>query len=182
MGKYRQDVLYMPLIRGDKYKQQIIMIEILKKLFFKQKKNITLELSCHYPEEHLLAGEITYFGPEMSAGEVPKIHQLDTGSSLQYWLECAHRINTGKVYLRIIYRTYRYGTMEAARIAYFKYIGIQQVVFPAEGQETIQIEGKQYPLEIFAPNEGLTSQDFTSRYRHLAGREGVIIHFSDFRY
>lgn len=156
------------------------MLEKLKSLLGISKEAITMELPFYYPNWHPRVGESTHFASKTIGANGSKKHHLCLDGSISE--QEADRINKGKAYLRLIYRIYSQGNTEDIRIACYRKIRLQQVIIPSVGQNFILVDGKEVALPDFAQNEGLFPEDFEDWYAFAAGRQVVIVQFTDFSY
>lgn len=156
------------------------MLKKLKSLLGISKEAITLELPFHYPDWHPRVGESTHFASKTIDANGSKKHHLCLDGSIRE--QEADRINEGKAYVRLIYRIHSQGDVTDIRIACCRRIRLQQAIIPPTGQNFILIDGKEVPLPDFAHNEGLYPEDFKDWYAFAAGRQVVVVQFTDFSY
>lgn len=175
-------------------------------------KQIVLPLASRFPVGHLKKGQITGFPEKVIKGtkRVSKKYLAPSIYSYPYWrLKSNIRFYKGVFCLfghppgkwaynvelinshdaelsirRWIGRPYHTPQLEVKRL---KKIGIQQVQMTWESdieQPTVFIDGKRIlNVEQLAANDGMTLDDFVSWFFKTSDTfEGVIIHFTDFRY
>ena len=136
-------------------------------------KQIVLPLASRFPAGHLKGGQLTGFPEKVIKGT--KIHTFreDPGK----WEYNMKQINSRNAELSIrrwIGRPYHTPQLEVKRL---RKIGIQQVRMTWDS-------GKQLlNVEELAANDGMTLDDFVSWFFKTSDTfEGVVIHFTDFRY
>lgn len=146
-------------------------------------KQIVLPLASRFPAGHLKRGQLTGFPEKVIKGT--KIHTFrEDPGKWAYNMELINSHNAELSIRRWIGRPYHTPQLEVKRL---KKIGIQQVQMTWESdieQPTVFIDGKRIlNVEQLAANDGMTLDDFVSWFFKTSNTfEGVIIHFTDFRY
>lgn len=146
-------------------------------------KQVVLPISSRFPAGHVKKGQLTNF-PEKIIKRT-KIHTLR--DDVEKWKFNAEWINSGNAVLSIrrwIGRPYHTPQLEVKRL---NKIGIQQVTMSYDidtEQPAVFVDGKRIlDIEGMAANDGMTYDEFVSWFFKTSDTfEGVIIHFTDFRY
>ena len=166
----------------------------------KRKKIKVLTLSKVFLKEHPRAGQPTYFkesiqlvlypyhftGPSrLDSVEYPKRHTIRATSN---WPDVAEKINKGEMVLSIRqWSGAPYHSRQETPITELSHIGIKSITICDRVNEFQCYVGNELtPIETIANNDGLSKEDFIEWFRpYLKGSmrwEGVIIHFTNFRY
>ena len=128
-----------------------------------EKKKVILTLCKSFPVTHSKAGEATGFEKKLKEGA--KIHTIRYNAK-NVWDERYEGITSGKKYLSVREWTGRpYNSDDA---------------YPQ-----IWIDNKLVPIQEVAKNDGLSVEDFVEWFFGNNKEnvfEGVVIHFTDFRY
>ena len=135
-------------------------------------KQIVLPLASRFPAGHLKGGQLTGFPEKVIKGT--KIHTFrEDPGKWAYNVELINSHNAELSIRRWIGRPYHTPQLEVKRL---KKIDIEQ--------PTVFIDGKRIlNVEQLAANDGMTLDDFVSWFFKTSNTfEGVIIHFTDFRY
>lgn len=146
-------------------------------------KQIVLTLASRFPAGHLKRGQFTGFPEKVIKGT--KIHTFRKDSDC--WAHYVELVNSHNAELSIrrwIGRPYHTPQLEVKRL---KKIGIQQVRMTWDSaieQPTVFIDGKRIlNVEQLAANDGMTLDEFVSWFfKDSDTFNGVIIHFTNFRY
>ena len=139
--------------------------------------------ASRFPAGHLKGGQLTGFPEKVIKGT--KIHTFrEDPGKWAYNVELINSHNAELSIRRWIGRPYHTPQLEVKRL---KKIGIQQVQMTWDSdieQPTVFIDGKRIlNVEQLAANDGMTLDDFVSWFFKTSNTfEGVIIHFTDFRY
>ena len=146
-------------------------------------KQIVLTLASRFPAGHLKRGRLTGFPEKVIKGT--KIHTLR--EDLGKWAYNVELINSNNAELSIRRWAGRPYHTSQLKVKKMRKIGIQQVRMTWESdieQLTVFVDGKQIPnVEQLAANDGMGLDDFVSWFFKTSDTfEGVIIHFTDFRY
>lgn len=141
--------------------------------------------NCYWGED---AGNIiTIEQLRMSGGYpekmTPKIHTIRSNYNL--WAKRAEKINSGEAVLSLRQWTgkpYRSKQEEFLRL---EKVGVQKVRvirMTMHGHFSIHtiVEGKMVGIDVVAKNDGLSVNDFCNWFTN--GVNGVVIHFTDFKY
>lgn len=149
------------------------------------KKKVIVTLCKVFPVSHTRAGEPTGFEGKLKAGE--KIHTIRYNGK-NVWEERYHGIKSGRKYLSVrewIGRPYNSEQREFAR---YEKIGLQHITMAYCTDDPVPqawVDGKKVPVEQIAKNDGLSVADFVEWFFGSSKSnvfEGVVIHFTDFRY
>lgn len=150
-----------------------------------EKKKVILTLCKSFPVTHSKAGEATDF--EKKLKDKSKIHTIRYNAK-NVWNERYKDIVSGKKYLSIREWTGRPYNSEQRELSRFDKIGLQHVTMTYGSDDTypqIWIDDKLVPIQEVAKNDGLSVEDFVEWFfGNNKGNtfEGVVIHFTDFRY
>lgn len=104
------------------------------------------------------------------------------------WAERYQDITSGKKYLSVREWTGRPYNSEQRELARYDRIGLQHITMTYGADDAVPqawVDDKKVPVEFLAQNDGLSVQDFVEWFFGNAKSnvfEGVIIHFTDFRY
>lgn len=137
------------------------------------RKKVILTLSRVFPQTHSKKGINTLFAVNLFAGR--KIHTIRTDRSY------------GSSVLRILTRG---ASSYVCVIKNFVQVGLQHITMTYGADDKLPqawVDGKSVPIETLAKNDGLRVEDFvefffgTKQYNNNVF-EGVILHFTDFRY
>lgn len=149
------------------------------------KKKAILTLCKSFPVTHSRAGEPTGFEDKLKAGE--KIHTIRYNAK-GVWEERYQGIKSGRKYLSVREWTGRPYNSEQREFAQYEKIGLQKVTMANSSTDAypqIWIDDKQVPIQVVAKNDGLSVEDFVEWFfgnNKDNTFEGVVIHFTDFRY
>lgn len=150
-------------------------------------KTIVLMLSKTFPRKHRSAGKKTNFQRSLKEGK--KIHTIRSG--YEAWKHNIEKIQNGNFFLSlrqwvdVPYRSKQEEIKELKNSVGYERISMQYN--PETGIVKAIINGKQY-LDVtkIAENDGLKWDDFIDCFfGQGTGRtlfQGVIVHFTDFRY
>lgn len=151
-----------------------------------EKKKIVMTLSKAFPASHSRCGEPTCF--EALLAEGTKIHTIRKNKN-GVWDKRAAEINNGKKCLCVREWEGRPYHSEQREFARYERIGLQHVRMVRKSGLFVdcEVDGKPVPVWTLAANDGLLVPDFIEWFfsTNLYGVdvfEGVIIHFTDFRY
>lgn len=151
-----------------------------------KRKKVILTLSRVFPKTHSKAGINTLFAVNLFAGR--KLHTIRSDEK-KLWEQKVADINNGKKILCLREWTGRPYNSEQADIKQFVQVGLQHITMTYGTADTMPqawVDGKEVPIEKLAANDGLTVEDFVGWFFGSVHKsnvfEGVIIHFTDFRY
>lgn len=146
-----------------------------------EKKKIVLTLSKVFPVTSSQAGEPTGFEGKLKSGV--KLHTIRANKG-GVWDKRAKDIADGRKQLCIREWTGKPYQSEQREFARLEKIGLQHVEIFNGNLPLCKVEGKEVPMERLAANDGLTLEQFKEWFFGDGGTyfEGVIIHFTDFRY
>lgn len=153
--------------------------------WLKSKKKVILTLCRVFPVNHSRAGEPTEFETKLKSGE--KKHTIRFNAK-DVWAERYQDITSGKKYLSVREWTGRPYNSEQRELARYDRIGLQHITMTYGADDAVPqawVDDKKVPVELLAQNDGLSVQDFVEWFFGNAKSnvfEGVIIHFTDFRY
>ena len=153
-----------------------------KSSFDMEKKKIVLTLSKVFPVTSSQAGEPTGFEEKLKTGV--KLHTIRANKA-GVWDKRAKEIAEGRKYLCVREWTGKPYHSEQREFTRFEKIGIQHVVIFNGTLPQCKVDGKEVAVERLAANDGLTLEQFKEWFFGCAEGgcfEGVIIHFTDFRY
>ena len=152
-----------------------------------EKKKVIITLSKFFPATHSKAGSPTHFEDGLKSGR--KIHTIRMDKKFLWEKRCKD-INSGKKFLDVREWTGRPYNSEQRRLAEFQRIGLQHITMTYSSTDAVPqawVGGKKIPVEELAKNDGLSTEDFIefffgSKLYNSNTFEGVVIHFTDFRY
>lgn len=154
-----------------------------------ERKKVILTLSKAFPKSHSKSGINTLFAVKLLTGR--KLHTIRKDDK-KLWEKKAADINNGKKMLCVREWTGRPYNSEQADIKSFVQIGLQHITMTYGADDELPqvwVDGKKVPIETVAENDGLSVEDFvewffgTDLYKNDGNVfEGVVIHFTDFRY
>lgn len=149
------------------------------------KKKVILILCKVFPVNHSRAGEPTGFEDKLKSGE--KKHTIRFNAK-DVWDERYKGVSSGKKYLSVREWTGRPHNSEQRELARYDRIGLQHITMTYGADDAVPqawVDDKKVPVELLAQNDGLSVQDFVEWFFGSSKSnvfEGVIIHFTDFRY
>lgn len=157
----------------------------LSKITKMEKKKVILTLCKSFPVTHSKAGEATGFEEKLKEGR--KIHTIRYNAK-NVWDERYKGISSGKKYLSVREWTGRPYNSEQRELSRLDEIGLQHVTMTYGADDAypqVWIDGKQVPIQEVAKNDGLSVEDFVEWFFGNSKEnvfEGVVIHFTDFKY
>ena len=151
------------------------------------KKNVILMLNRVFPVKHTKAGTPTMFANLLYANH--KIHTVRMDEK-GLWAKRCDEVNSGKKILSIREWTERPYRSEQREIKKLAQIGLQHITMTYSSDDALPqcwIDNKRVPTEDIANNDGLSVEDFVDYFFGKCGCksnvfEGVVIHFTPFRY
>ena len=155
---------------------------MLKNISDMEKKKIVLTLCKVFPATSSEAGEPTGFEAKLKAGIKKHTIRANKGG---VWDKRVDDIQAGKKVLCVREWTGKPYHSEQREFARFEKIGIQHVeIFRSTFPVQCKVDGKLVAVEELAANDGLSYDQFIDWFfgdgaDHF---EGVILHFTDFRY
>lgn len=150
-----------------------------------EKKKVIVTLCKSFPATHQRAGELTNFEDKIGRGV--KIHTIRYNGK-NVWDQRYKDIKAGRKYLSVREWTGRPYNSEQREFARYDRIGLQKITIVksfVHPEPQIWIDDKHVPAQVVANNDGLSVEDFTNWFFGKGEDnvfEGVIIHFTDFRY
>lgn len=150
-----------------------------------EKKKVILTLCRIFPVTHSNAGEPTGFEGKLKSGD--KIHTIRYNAK-GVWDERYRGISSGTKYLSVREWTGRPYNSEQRELFRFDKIGLQHVTMTYSSEDSfpqVWIDGKQVSIQEVAKHDGLTVEEFVEWFFGNSKEntfEGVVIHFTDFRY
>lgn len=150
-----------------------------------EKKKVIITLCRIFPVTHSKAGELTGFEDKLKSGE--KIYTIRYNAK-GVWDKRFDGISSGKKYLSVREWTGRPYNSEQRELCRFDKIGLQHVTMTYSSGDAYPqawIDGKQVPIQEIAKHDGLTVEEFVEWFFGNNKEnvfEGVIIHFTPFRY
>lgn len=145
-------------------------------------KKVIITLSKMFPVSHSKAGKPTEFAKHLQEGV--KIHTV-RGNNKNIWDQRAEQIKAGKMYLSVREWSGRPYNSKQVELAQFHKIGLQHIMIANSvlGITRCWVDDKEVPICEIAKNDGLAVEDFVEFFHtNTDVFEGVIIHFTDFRY
>lgn len=147
------------------------------------KKKVVMTLSRIFPVTHPRAKECTGFEDKVKAGS--KIHTIRYNAN-DVWKSRYNDIESSKKYLSVREWTGRPYNSEQRELFRFDKIGLQSITMTYDSNDSepqVWIDDKKVPVEEVAKNDGLSVDDFISWFFAKDNVfEGVIIHFTNYRY
>lgn len=149
------------------------------------KKKVILTLCKVFPVTHSRAGEKTGFEQKLK-NEIKK-HTIRYNAK-DVWDKRYNDISKSKKYLSVREWTCRPYNSEQREFARYDKIGLQKITMTYSSTDEVPqcwVDGKQVSAYDLAKNDGLSVEDFTEWFFGCnKGNvfDGVIIHFTDFRY
>ncbi len=149
------------------------------------KKKVILTLCKVFPVTHSRAGEKTGFEQKLKNGI--KKHTIRYNAK-DVWDKRYNDISKSKKYLSVREWTGRPYNSEQREFARYDKKGLQKITMTYSSTDEVPqcwVEGKQVSAYDLAKNDGLSVEDFTEWFFGCnKGNvfDGVIIHFTDFRY
>jgi hypothetical protein len=145
-------------------------------------KKVVLTLSKNFPATHPRAGQPTNF--EESIREGKKIHTIR--HNREWWVMKSLKINAGEMVIsRRQWTGKPYNSLQR-EIDVVDHVGLQLVkIHLFHGKLYASVDAKGVDPHQLAANDGLSYEDFRDWFFTKPGvdtYEGVIIHFTDFRY
>jgi hypothetical protein len=145
-------------------------------------KTAVLTISRHFPDGHPRAGQPT----EMMNKHLKGLKKHTIRDNADYWKGIIAKVMAGVMYISVrmwIGRPRQSPQQEMNRITA---AGTQDIEMDyLDGVLSVRIDGREYTdHETLAANDGLSLADFIGWFfrRKRSHYEGVIIHFTDFRY
>lgn len=149
------------------------------------KKKVILTLCKTFPVTHRRAGEMTLF--EAKIASATKIHTI-RGNRGGVWDQRYKDIASGRKYLSIREWTGRPYNSEQREFGRKDTIGLQHITMTYTSSDALPkcwVDGNMVPVETVAKNDGLVVEDFVNWFFGSSKSnvfEGVVIHFTPFRY
>ncbi len=149
------------------------------------KKKVILTLCRVFPVTHYRAGEPTDFEGKLKSGE--KKHTIRYNAK-NVWDERYKGIASGAKYLSVREWTGRPYNSEQREFAQYEKIGLQHITMTYDSSDAVPqawVDDKKVPVEVLAKNDGLSVEEFVEWFFGSSKSnvfEGVVIHFTDFRY
>jgi hypothetical protein len=150
-----------------------------------EKKKVILTLCKAFPATHSKAGEPTQFEKKLNAGL--KIHTIRYNAK-NVWNDRYNGIKSGNKYLSVREWTGRPYNSVQREFTRFDKIGLQKIkmVYSVDdAYPKIWIDDKEVSIQEVAKNDGLSVSDFVEWFfgnNKENTFDGVIIHFTNFRY
>ncbi len=150
-----------------------------------KKKKVIITLSRVYPATHKRAGELTGFEGKLKSGK--KIHTIRLNAK-GVWNKRFHDIESGRKYLSVREWTGRPYDSLQREFAQYEKIGLQKIAMSYGSDDVyprIWIDDKEVTVQQVAANDGLSIEDFVDWFFGKSKSntfDGVVIHFTDFRY
>ena len=150
-----------------------------------EKKKVILTLCKVFPVTHSRAGEKTEFEQKLKSGS--KKHTIRYNAK-DVWDKRYNDISKDKKYLSVREWTGRPYNSEQREFARYDKIGLQKITMTYSSTDDVPqcwVDGKPVSVYDLAKNDGLSVEDFTEWFFGCNKEnvfEGVIIHFTEFRY
>ncbi len=148
-----------------------------------EKKKVIITLFKVFPVTHSKKGDPTGFEDKLKSGS--KIHTIRFNGN-GVWNKRYQGIASGSKFLSVREWTGRPYNSEQREFAKFDKIGLQHIEMSYGSDDPVPqcwVDGKKVPVEEIAAHDGLSLDDFIEWFFHKDNTfEGVIIHFTDFRY
>ncbi len=161
-----------------KYQNQVIMNK-------NQKKKVILTLCKVFPVTHSRSGQPTGFEDKLKAGS--KIHTIRYNAK-GVWEKRFKDIASGRKFLSVREWLGRPYNSEQREFAQYEKIGLQHITMTYSSEDALPqawVDDKKIPVEELAKNDGLSVEDFVEWFfgnNKENTFEGVVIHFTDFKY
>ena len=147
-------------------------------------KKAPITLSKVFPASHSKAGSPTGFRDQVLNHS--KIHTIR--SNYEWWKEKAEKIKKGEMYLSLREWTGKPYNSPQEEWTKLSNIGLQRVTMTYSSEDELPqvwIGGVNVPIQEVAKNDGLDVSDFVEWFFGSSKEnvfEGVVIHFTNFRY
>lgn len=188
------------------YNRDVLVTYTTKKLkpVKKERKTFVLIVSLFFPFYHLRKNYNTFFPAaignaienkpcttvEYESGRyadvyAKKLHTIR--ESIEEWEKRAAAINIGTACLAVRYWSGKPYHSKQKEFAWLRKLGTQRITFcnPATGLEAY-VDGRRIDINVLAHNDGLSRADFEAwfapKFKKSNVWEGIILHFTDFRY
>lgn len=151
------------------------------------KKNVVIMLNRIFPVKHIKAGTPTMFANMLYANR--KIHTVRVDAKW-LWAKRCEEVNSGKKLLSVREWTEKPYHSEQREIKVLSKMGLQHITMTYSADDALPkcwVDNKPVPVATIASNDGLSVEDFVDYFFGKCGCksntfEGVIVHFTDFRY
>ncbi|MGV8135879.1 MAG: hypothetical protein AB2L20_11750 [Mangrovibacterium sp.] len=145
-------------------------------------KKVVLTLSESFPATHTRAGQPTNF--EQLIREGKKIHTIR--NNVEWWEMKAQKINAGEMIIsRRQWTGKPYNSLQR-EIDTVDHLALQLIrIHLFHGKLYASVYGKEVDPNQLAANDGLSPEDFKDWFfgkNDIGTYNGVILHFTDFRY
>ena len=149
-----------------------------------QQKKVILMLGRQFPTGHPKQGQPTRFLDSIKEGS--KIHTVRRMTTVyNLWEKRMKDINSGQKYLSLREWTGRPYNSYQRELMQFDRIGLQRIHIELSGTPFALIDHRLVPIDILAQNDGMETEDFLA-YMSIGLKEpvfdGVVVHFTDYRY
>lgn len=155
-----------------------------------KRKQVVIMIDRVFPHTHKRKGSSTLFAVNLLAKR--KIHTIRADEK-GLWEQRVNEINEGHKLLSVREWTGRPYNSEQNEIKRYVQIGLQHVnmvYYSNDNTVLAWVDGKEIPVETLAQNDGLHTEDFVDYFfgkgekdeDGMMAFEGVILHFTDFRY
>jgi len=147
-------------------------------------KKAIITLSKVFPATHSKKGKKTFFREKLELGD--KIHTIR--ANYDWWAKKANLINKGKMYLSIRQWNDKPYFSKQDEIKRISKIGLQKITMTYDSSDSLPqvwIDDKKIPIQQVAKNDCLSVDDFIEWFFGKSKSnvfEGVVIHFTSFRY
>lgn len=150
-----------------------------------EKKKVILTLCRVFPVAHSKSGKPTGFEGKLKSGN--KIHTIRYNAK-GVWDERFKDISSGKKYLSVREWSGRPYNSDQREFAIYDNIGLQHVTMTYNSEDSfpqVWVDKKLVPIQEVAKHDGLTVEEFVEWFFGNSKEntfEGVVIHFTPFRY
>lgn len=150
-----------------------------------ERKKVILTLCRVFPATHSKKGINTLFAVKLFAGR--KIHTIRADEKGQ-WAQKVADINAGNKILCVREWTGRPYNSEQREFARYEKIGLQHITMTYgsdDARPKVWVDNKKVSIHEVAKNDGLSVEDFVEWFFGNNKEnvfEGVVIHFTSFRY
>jgi len=150
-----------------------------------EKRKAILCLVKTFPTGHRRAGEPTLFEENLTKGV--KIHTV-RGNEGNTWSKRIQDVMEGRKFLTVRQWAGRPYNSEQREIARYEAVGLQRILMTYSSEDAVPqcwIDGHRVDVNEVAAHDGLSTEDFVNWFFGKNREnifEGVVIHFTDFRY
>lgn len=140
-------------------------------------KTYVLTISKNYLSTHPKAGQPTMFFNKIQKGE--KLHTIR--GNYELWKNRCDSVNEGRAIISLREWSGKPYNSPQVELKKFDKIGCQKLEHDVLGWFIDSVD-TDFTVKDFAPNDGLTVDDFKAWFKKYPTKPMAIIHFTDFRY